>query len=128
MDILLTAILGALSKLSDTAVRDCYQALKATIHKKFGAQGSLAGAVEAIEDKPESSARRQVLEEEIGECEASADDELLNAASAVVDALRNLPDGASIVQKIQVTLNVGGKGNVVAGIGDINIGTAREDR
>ncbi|MEA3275574.1 MAG: hypothetical protein U9Q81_09875 [Pseudomonadota bacterium] len=122
MDILLTAILGALAKLSDTAVRDAYQALKGLIRKKFGTDSGLSEAVDAVEKKPDSRARQDMLKEELTEGQAGADDELLTAARAVIDTVRNLPDGQGVIQKIQVTQNIRGDRNIVTGTGDIQIG------
>jgi len=125
MDILLTAILGALAKLADGAVHDAYEGLKALIRRKLGAEGGLAGAIESVEQRPESSARREVLAEEVEALGSDPDSEVLAAAQAVLDAVSRLPDGGEVIRAVQVTQNIRGDRNVVSGTGDIHIDSGR---
>ena len=48
MDILLTAILGALTKLTEQGVMDAYQGLKDLLKRKLGGDSDLVAAVEAL--------------------------------------------------------------------------------
>lgn len=125
MEILLTAILGALAKLADGAVSDAYEGLKALIRRKLGADGGLAGAIESVEQRPESDARRAVLAEEVEGLAADPDPEILAAAQAVVEAVSRLPDGPEVIREVQVTQTIHGDRNVVSGTGDIHIATGR---
>ena len=47
MDILLTAIVGALTKLSEQGVMDAYQGLKELLKRKLGGDSDLVAAVDA---------------------------------------------------------------------------------
>jgi hypothetical protein len=123
MDILLTAILGALVNLTDTAVRDAYDGLKSLIKCRFGDNGALAGAVEEVEKKPDSEARKAVLKEEISAIQGDRDEELIGAAKALIAAIQALPGGQESIQDIRVTQTIHGDRNLVSGTGDIHIKT-----
>jgi hypothetical protein len=116
MEILVTAILGALAKLSDSAVQDAYRGLKALIARKFG---SVAEAIESLERKPDSDSRRKVLEEELHDSAADRDTELLAAAEALLERVQALPDGRRVVQQISQTVR--GSGNIFSGTGDVSV-------
>lgn len=125
MDIVLTAVLAALAKLADGAVSDAYEGLKALIRRKLGVEAGLPGAIESVEQRPESTARREVLAEEVEGLGPDPDQEILAAAQAVLDAVSRLPDGKEVIRGVQVTQNIRGDHNVVSGTGDIHIETGR---
>jgi phage terminase small subunit len=116
MDPITTAIIAALAKLSETAVRDAYQALKTLIAKKFGPNSDLAEAVTRLEQKPDSAGRLQTLGEEITAAKANQDDELRQAAEALLEQLKTLPGGEQRIQQI-----VTGIQNVVSGTGNVTV-------
>ncbi len=123
MELVLTAILGALTKLSDTAVRDAYEGLKGMIRRKFGGDSALADAVDGVEKKPDSEARKGVLKEELADGEVDGDPELLAAAKALIDAVQALPDGKATIQNVRVSQHIQGDRNVVSATGNIHIKT-----
>ena len=65
MDLLTTAIIAAVGKLADMAVKDGYEKLKAVIAKKLGDNNEVVVAAEKLERKPDSDGRRQTLQEEV---------------------------------------------------------------
>jgi hypothetical protein len=123
MELVLTAILGALTKLSDTAVRDAYEGLKGMIRRKFGGDSAIADAVDGVEKKPDSEARKGLLKEELADGEVDRHPDLLAAAKALIDAVQALPDGKATIQNIRVSQHIQGDRNVVSATGDIHIGT-----
>ncbi|MEW5960247.1 MAG: tetratricopeptide repeat protein [Chloroflexota bacterium] len=66
---------------------EAYQTLKNSLHEKFGAQSELATALAALEKKPDSPGRRNVLHEEILAVKADRDAELLTAAQILQQRL-----------------------------------------
>ena len=102
MDTITLAIIAALANLSDTLVKDAYQALKTMISKKFGDKSELSLAMAKVEDKP-SKPRQSVLAEEIAAAKADKDAELLKAAKKLLklaqDAEKRTQPGAVIQQK-----------------------------
>jgi hypothetical protein len=125
LETLLSAILGALAAVSSQAVQDGYGALKALIHRKLGAESGLAEAVAAVEKKPDSAARQQLLREEIEGSAASDDAELRAAAEALLETVRALPEGREAIDRIQVTQNVSGNENVFSGTGNVIVRGSR---
>jgi hypothetical protein len=117
MDPISTAILAALAKLAEPAIKDAYDGLKAIIKRKFGAHHEVVQAVESLEKKPDSVGRREMLNEEMASSGVAADTEILAAAHSLLENLKNQPGGQEIVQQI-----VTGNRNIFSGTGDIHIG------
>jgi TIR domain len=116
MDAILTAIIVALGKLSETVVKDGYEALKAVIRRKFGEDSDLSGAVEKLEKSPTSSGRKETLKEELMAAKADQDDEIIQAAKALLEMVKKLPGGQQIIQQ-----TVTGDKNIFSGTGDVKV-------
>jgi hypothetical protein len=87
--------LGAASALKDVAgqgIKDAYAGLKALIQRKY-AQVPLA----QLEAKPDSKARREVVEEELTAAGAVHDEELLQLVKAVLNAVQQAPETAAAI-------------------------------
>jgi hypothetical protein len=115
MDPITCAIVAALSKLAEPAVKDTYSALKNAIGRKFGVQAAAAKAVAALEEKPESAGRREVLAEEIAASGAARDTELLRLSEALARAAGATSAGTTVNQQVH------GDHNIVAGTGNVTI-------
>jgi hypothetical protein len=120
MDPITTAVLEALGKLAEPAVKDAYEGLKAYLVRKFGKPSEVVKAVETLEAKPDSAGRRATLAEEIVSAGAARDAELLKLAQAVMEAARAAQGGTQVVHQ-----RVVGDRNIVAGTGDITINMER---
>jgi hypothetical protein len=117
MEPITTALVAALGKLAEPAVKDAYDALKALIVRKLGGKHPVVDAVDRLEKKPESGGRRETLGEEIAGSAAAADAEIIAAARALLENVKKHGGGQEIVQQ-----NVTGNRNIFSGTGDINIG------
>jgi hypothetical protein len=122
MDAILTAIIVALGKLSETVVKDGYEALKAVIQRKFGKDSDLSDAVEKLEKNPTSSGRKETLKEELVAAKADQDPELAQAAQAVLEKIKTLPSGQQIIQQ-----TVTGDKNIFSATGDIKVTFLKEE-
>ena len=117
--IVVTALVaGAVDALKPTAteaVKDAYGKLKSTLIKKFGRDSDVGQAVQKVEDKPDSEARKRVLEEELTAVEDKLDVEpkLAKELLKLTSYNANLIGDGTIVQ---------GQGNIVAGSGGVAIG------
>jgi hypothetical protein len=120
MDPITTAMLAALGKLAEPAVKDGYEALKALLIRKFGKPSEVVKAVETLEGKPDSAGRQATLAEEIVTAGAARDAELLKLAQALLETSRAAHRGTQTVQQ-----RVVGDRNIVAGSGDITINVDR---
>jgi hypothetical protein len=124
MDPITTAFLAALAtgigagapQVAEQAIIDGYNALKFAIQKKFGQESAIVEAVEKLEVKPKSTGRQTTLHEEIIDSGADQDPELLNAATALLAIIKELPEGQTIVKQV-----VTGNRNIFSGSGDVNV-------
>jgi hypothetical protein len=119
-----TALVAALTKLAEPAVKDSYEALRTLIKTKFGAQSKVAVAVEDVEERPESDARKGMLQERLVESGAAEDEELLRAARELIERIEAQPGGKEAVRNV-VTQTVQGSGNIFSGTGDVNVDRRR---
>jgi hypothetical protein len=115
MDPITTAILAALGKLAEPAVKDAYEALKSIFKRKFAGHPKLLPAIEELEARPESEGRRQVLAEELNMTGALHDSEVMATLKALQDMVKLSPSSQSVQQ------NVSGTGNIFSGTGDVNV-------
>ncbi len=115
MDPITTAIVAALANLSKDAVKDCYGCLKGTLKKKFGETSDLAEAVDKLEKKPDSEARKGMLQEEIETAKVNDDPELLSLAQELIEKIKEQPGGQQIINQTQTNtvsdVNIEGGGN-----------------
>ena len=90
MEPIITAIVTALAtKLGETAISDAYSRLKTVITEKFGKkEKDVVEALVKLEDRPESVARKAMLQEELERCEAGKDNDILQATQVLLTALR----------------------------------------
>jgi hypothetical protein len=87
MDIITSALIGALGKVGGQAVQDGYAGLKDLLLRKFGEKSDLADAVTKLEQKPESEARKGMVAEEVEASEADKDQEILAVAKQLLEQL-----------------------------------------
>jgi hypothetical protein len=74
---LAAGVTSGVTEVGKNAVTDAYNALKAAIKRRFGAESEIAKAVDGAEANPESKGRQAVLEEEIKKAGADKDAEVL---------------------------------------------------
>ncbi|MER7496366.1 hypothetical protein ABT033_27675 [Streptomyces pharetrae] len=106
MDPVSAAIVGAVAAgllqgagdISQQALVDGYWRLKNLLVGRFGDRSDLVQAVEAVETRPESAARREVLAEEVGRSGADRDDEITAAAR---DLLARLQQDSAVASSVQ---------------------------
>ncbi len=112
MDPITTAIVAALANLSKDAVKDCYGFLKGMLKKKFGEKSDLVDAVDKLEKKPDSEARKGMLQEEIETAKVNDDPELLSLAQELLEKIKEQPGGQQIINQTQNNtvrdVNIGG--------------------
>lgn len=123
MDPITTAIVAAitagavsgLSKASEQIIVDAYGKLKEMLGKKFGAQSKVVKAVKELEANPKSTARKEVLKEEVAIARADQDAALLKIAHELLKVIKNDPDGEQIVQTAigDQNIQIVGAGNMV---------------
>lgn len=111
-----TAIVAALGMLSEKVVLDAYGGLKSLLVSKFGKDSELVATAEGLEKNPDSAGRRETLKEEIAVTRAGADEEIVAAARALLDAIKSLPGGEQTINQ-----TVTGDHNIFSGSGNVTI-------
>ena len=109
-DIVANAIVAAISSgaagATDTAksaMADAYEGLESLIKKKFGHDSDVAEVIDLLEAKPDSSARKMLVAEELQAVNSTSDREVVSAAQSLLELIRALPQGEEHVQVAQGT-------------------------
>ncbi len=123
MDPITTAILAAIAagaiagttKIGEQVLVDAYGKLKELLGKKFGQKSKVVKAVKELEANPKSTARKEVVKEEVTACKADQDKDLLQAAQVLIKTVKGLPGGEQIIQTAigDQNIQVAGDGNTV---------------
>jgi hypothetical protein len=90
--------ISGLTEASKTAITDAYSKLKALLTKKFGGESDVIHAVNEVEVKPDSAGRKATLQEEVAAVKADQDQEVLQAAQALLHLLQASAEGGQHVQ------------------------------
>lgn len=107
MDPITTAIIAAIAagvikssgSVGEKVITDAYEALKAIIKNKFGADSKVVKAVKDLEEEPNSEGYKTVLGEQVSKANANQDPEVCAVAQDLLDKLEAHPDGAQAVQQ-----------------------------
>jgi outer membrane protein assembly factor BamB len=98
VSLIISALIGGLTAgLTDTgkaATKDIYDALKARLMKKAEANEDAQDAITKVEKQPDSKARKELLKEELSKLPLEDDQELLELAQSLLDALKESNDKA----------------------------------
>ena len=123
MDPITTAILAAITasalagvtKVGEQVVVDAYGKLKELLTKKFGVKSKVVKAVKDLEANPKSTARKEVVKEEVAAVKADQDKDLIQAAQALIKSVKALPGGTEIIQTAigDQNIQIAGDGNTV---------------
>src|SRR5215469_246113 len=105
MDPITTAVLASLPLLATDAVKSAYEGLKAIIRKKWGDNGSIAKAITAIEQDPDSKAQAAVLEEKVVSTKATEDVEVAQALHKLIEQIKAQGAGSEALAKIQFNMS-----------------------
>ena len=128
MDPITTAIVAAIAAVSSSAIKDSYSALKALLKKKFGEKSDLVEAVNKLEAKPQSEARKATVQEEVEAVKANDDPEIVQLAQSLLEKLKEYPEGQQVInQTISNVKYAATSGTGTASISNINENTTSED-
>lgn len=113
MDPITTAIVTAVGTgLVKDVITDSYNALKAALKKKFGDKSDLVDAVEQLEKKPDSEARKATVQEEVETAKANDAPDVVKLAQDLLDKIKEQPAGQEIINQTQTNM---ASGNTVSG-------------
>jgi hypothetical protein len=104
----------ALKSTVETAAKDAYAGLKAVVLRKVGKQPDAASSIEAVENKPDSAARKEILVEALTTAGAHRDQEVVDRATDLLKLLETRSPGVTggLVGQINAA---GGKVLVLSG-------------
>ncbi len=115
--------LGASAGLKDTAskaVIDAYAGLKKLIQDRYKKNEDVTDAVDYLVKKPEAEGRQQELSKALDGARANKEVELVQAAEAVLAAVKKQPGGEDAVRQI-VNQQVIGNDNIFSGTGNVTV-------
>jgi hypothetical protein len=113
MDPITTAILTAVGTgFVKDVVTDSYTELKAALKKKFGDKSDLVDAVEQLEKKPDSEARKATVQEEVETAKVNDAPDVVKLAQDLLDKIKEQPAGQEIINQTQTNT---ASGNTVSG-------------
>jgi hypothetical protein len=101
MDPITTVIIAAVTSLSKDVIKDSYDALKAGFKQKFGEKSDLVDAVDRLEQKPDSEARKATVKEEVETAQVNQDPAILKLAQDLHDKIIEQPGGQEIINQTQ---------------------------
>lgn len=123
MDPITTAIVTAVGTgLAKDAIKDGYVVLKEALKKKFGETSDVVDAVDKLEKKPDSEARKATVQEEFETAKVNDDPHLIRLAQDLLDKIKEQPGGQQIIT--QNISNV--KYAATSGSGNANISSITE--
>lgn len=98
---IVAAVAAGLAKgagdVGQSVIVDGYRQLKSLLARRFGGHSQVVQAVDAVESRPESAARRGVLTEEIANSGADRDPEIVDLAQDLLDRIqRDAAPGSSV--------------------------------
>ena len=102
--ILAALVAGATAAAKDTAgvaVKDAYEGLKNLIKQKFGDKTDLVDAVDKLEKKPDSEARKATVKEEIETAKVAGDAEIRKLAQDLLDKAKGESGSQEIINQTQ---------------------------
>lgn len=88
---------AALKSTAERAIKDAYAGLKALIQRKYESP-----SVEALEQKPDSEAKRASVAEDLKDTGASADTEVLMQAKALLQLIEAQKPGTAAVYGVDI--------------------------
>jgi hypothetical protein len=114
MDPITSAIVAALAKLAEPAVKDAYDGLKALILRKLKPEHqSVAQSIDHLEKKPEAPTRQADLAQEVKDADLTSESDVLVKARELLQLI-----GQSQAKSSQTVFqNVSGDHNMIIGIG-----------
>ena len=96
----IVAFLGykAAGETVSEAVRDAYHALKEKLSSSLGDESEVVEAVDMLERRPDSEARKGVLQEEIHSTAVDQDPEIREIAQSLLNRIESQPGGEQHIQ------------------------------
>ncbi|MCA9471774.1 MAG: SUMF1/EgtB/PvdO family nonheme iron enzyme [Nitrospirales bacterium] len=112
------AIMAAAAVVGSELVKDGYEALKSKLFEKDSQENDLQKALLAVEKKPESTARKELLKEELETLSIHEADPVIPLAKELLEVLKN--EGHLAQEKYQAILQ--GSGVIAQGPGSVAVG------
>ena len=113
---IVAALAAGLTEVGKNTIVDAYTGLKSLLKKKFGDDSKVVKAVDNLEEEKDSKGYQITLQEQIAKAKADQDQELVQAAQALLREIRTQPGGEQHIQSI-----VGNYNAMVSGSGSASV-------
>ena len=97
---IIAALAAGLTEVGKNTIVDAYTGLKSLLKKKFGDNSKVVKAVDNLEEEKDSKGYQITLQEQIAKAKADQDQELVQAAQALLREIRTQPGGEQHIQSI----------------------------
>lgn len=88
----------AAQQIVKDATQDAYQGLKEILDRKFGNESEIVESVDMLEERPDSEARKGVLQEEVERAALDQDIEIRETAQNLLNQIESQPGGEQHIQ------------------------------
>jgi hypothetical protein len=105
---IIAAVAAGLGQTTKTAIADAYQALKGLLGRHFGGDSDVVKAVDTLEEKPDSKARQNMVEEEIAATDAASQPEIVAAAQELLERVKEAGHKIPPITAISSGITAGG--------------------
>jgi hypothetical protein len=109
---------AAAQEVAEHAVKDAYQAFKSIIIRRFGHLARVQVALDAMEQRPASAGRKEIVREELAAAAADQDEEIVGHARTFLELL----DAYGFLTGPVYTASVTGSGAIAQGPGAVAAG------
>jgi len=99
---LAAGVTGGATEVSKKVIVDAYEALKAAIKKKYGADSKVAQAVSTVEEEPDFEPNQDALAGRVEQVDAVEDPELQDLAQKLLEALEETSQGKEALSKYNI--------------------------
>lgn len=89
---------GGATDVAKSALVDGYNGIKNFIKKKWGGDSDVSKAVDQLQAKPDSDARKGMLVEEVKAARVAEDPDLAQMAQSLLSLIKSMPGGEKHIQ------------------------------
>ena len=120
---LAAGVLSGTTEVGKNMLVDAYTLLKNKLKQRWGEQSRVVKSVAFLEETPDSEASKALVHEAVVATQADRDQDVLQAAQALLAQVRAQPGGTHYIQNVTGNYNASAQGG---GNATVNVNPAKE--